>query len=257
MANSAKNWLSHFRWLLFFILGPALLVGAFFLIQRDGIFRISEVKVSMMNAALSSDSAAIERLPLWISPLWQDLSAELGQLQFRDLWSLQASELEPLIKKHPWVANWTIEKKWPSQLIVQVSVRPLVAYAKNKKGNLIPLFANGDALTDQRLSHTMNLPLIQIPLDDKAKIAETLLLLQKIDPALLARLSEISWDAKEGFITVMNPLGTRVRWGDHMTEQKIFRLIKVLNELDQRQVGARVIDANLAKKVVVRLRKTP
>ena len=51
--------------------------------------------------------------------------------------------------------------------------------------------------------------------------------------------------------------GMRVNLGDDEVLKKSLRVSQVLNYVDEHQLDARVIDANLSKKVLVRLRKGP
>ena len=51
--------------------------------------------------------------------------------------------------------------------------------------------------------------------------------------------------------------GLQIKIGDEHVRTKSFRISKVLDYLDSKKFQARVIDANLSQKVLVRLRKDP
>jgi cell division protein FtsQ len=51
--------------------------------------------------------------------------------------------------------------------------------------------------------------------------------------------------------------GVRVKMGEDQMALKAARVSQVVDYLETRQFDARVIDANLSKKVLVRLRKDP
>ena len=55
----------------------------------------------------------------------------------------------------------------------------------------------------------------------------------------------------------MTQSGLRVKVGEDRVRTKSFRISQVLDYLDSRKFQARVIDANLSQKVLVRLRKEP
>ncbi len=51
--------------------------------------------------------------------------------------------------------------------------------------------------------------------------------------------------------------GIQVKMGEDQVSLKSARVAQVVDYLETRQFDARVIDANLSKKVLVRLRKDP
>lgn len=71
------------------------------------------------------------------------------------------------------------------------------------------------------------------------------------------RISEIRHDSKDGFWMTMMKTGLRVKMGEDNFALKASRVGQVIEYMENRQLEARVIDANLSKKVLVRLRKDP
>ena len=70
-------------------------------------------------------------------------------------------------------------------------------------------------------------------------------------------ISEVRYDTKEGFWMTLIKSGIQVKIGEDKVGLKAARVSQVVDYLDSRQFEARVIDANLSKKVLVRLRKDP
>jgi cell division protein FtsQ len=70
-------------------------------------------------------------------------------------------------------------------------------------------------------------------------------------------ISQIGYDPKEGFWVTLLQSGLRVKLGEEQFATKAARISQVIEYMDARQLEARVIDANLSKKVLVRLRKDP
>ena len=72
-----------------------------------------------------------------------------------------------------------------------------------------------------------------------------------------SKISEIGFSSKEGFWTDLLHKELRVKLGSENFESKSIRVSQVLDYIENKQIEARVIDANLSQKVLVRLRKDP
>jgi cell division protein FtsQ len=70
-------------------------------------------------------------------------------------------------------------------------------------------------------------------------------------------ISELRFDPKQGFWATLIGTGMRVKLGEEQISLKSARVSQVIEYMETRQLEARVIDANLSKKVLVRLRKDP
>ena len=71
------------------------------------------------------------------------------------------------------------------------------------------------------------------------------------------QVSEIGYDKKEGYWIKLLNSETRVQYGEDQFEIKSARISQVIEYLESRNLKARVIDANLSKKVLVRLQQSP
>ena len=67
----------------------------------------------------------------------------------------------------------------------------------------------------------------------------------------------MSYKEKEGFWLTLIRSGVEVRIGEELVPLKSARVSQVLDYLKSHQFEARVIDADLSQKVLVRLRKDP
>jgi cell division protein FtsQ len=72
-----------------------------------------------------------------------------------------------------------------------------------------------------------------------------------------AQVAEIGFDRKEGYWIKLLNSETKVNFGDEQFEIKSARISQVIDYLESRNLKARVIDANLSKKVLVRLQQSP
>lgn len=222
-------------------------------LKWDGFFNVQSILVSYINPG---------DVPKWLQPLLVEEVQDLQKWKGKDLASLDLQAVQADIRLQPWVKEVRLSRSWPKQLEVQIGYKELVAYARTKKGKLVPLLDDGSRLPAEEFQEKYNLPLLTIELSqgEPARIKTALQLLSVFpkDGSLHRdRISEIGYDPKEGFWTVILPWGTRIKWGENEFERKISRVRQVVDYLESRRIEARVIDANLSKKVVVRLRKTP
>lgn len=230
------------------------------ILRWDGFFNIQTVNISYLN---SGD------VPKWLQPLWIEEVQKLQKWKDKDLATLELSAVEKEIREEAWVKEVRLARSWPKQLEIQIAFKDLVAYGRTGKGKLIPLLEDGNRLPPTEFEEKFNLPLLTADLTqaEEAKLQGALHFLQIFpnDGSLNRdRISEVGYDSKDGYWTVILPWGTRIKWGEESKvgdstsfERKISRVRQVVDYLESRRIEARVIDANLSKKVVVRLRKTP
>lgn len=253
-----KSWIRRIRLFLFVLLLPFGILGSLAVLHHEGFFTIQDIHLSL---------AEEQTKPLWLNNKWDEFEKDMEVWRSRDLWTIQLSEVTQKLSSYPWISEAMVSKSWPNTLHIQVRTKSLVAYATTPRGRLVPLLADGSRLNFDSLSSSVSLPILStnIPVDDDAKIQAALRLISNSPKVLSDRMSEIGYDSKEGYWTLILPFGAKIKWGfevdqksdPKLLEKKIFRVQKVLEYLDSRELKARVIDANLSKKVVVRLRKTP
>lgn len=230
-----------------------LVVATPFVLQREGFFRIESVEVGLKEGVL---------MPAWLQSEWKAMRADALALKGRDLWSLDMDAVVAEIKRRPWVREVSLSRSWPDALVLSIDPKELKALARAKKGALVPVLEDGTTLPADKMTNFVSLPIFsgEIGVDDPARIKEALALLSLFPGQgvlSIDRVSEIGFHEKEGYWILVMPFATKVRWGFGDFEKKISRVKQVMEYLDSRQIGARVIDADLSKKVVVRLRKTP
>lgn len=245
-----KRWIRRIRLFLLLLLLPVGIMGSLALLHSEGFFSIKEIHLSLADE---------EVMPLWLNNKWSEFGKDMEVWRDRDLWTIQLGEVTSKLGSYPWVKEAMVSKSWPNTLHIQVRYKDLVAFAKTPKGRLIPLLSDGSRLNFDAISTNVSLPLLStnISVDDTERVREALLFISRAPKTLGDRISEIGFDPKEGYWTLILPFGARIKWGFEATDKKISRVQKVLEYLDSRDLRARVIDANLSKKVVVRLRKDP
>lgn len=244
---------------------PATLSLIVSVLRWDGFFLIKQVNVSEIDPQAAPSK--------WLQPLWlAEVQSLQKQWKGKDLILVDFTQVENEIRSHPWIQDVRVSRDWPSTLSIQMSFKDLVAYGRDKKGRLIPMLEDGTRLPMEEFQVKQNLPVLTYDLtrgdNEKIKTALKLFLEFPTEGSLNRdRVSEIGYDPKEGFWTILLPFGTRIKWGEDQVAasggpasefaNKISRVRQVVDYLESRRIDARVIDANLTKKVVVRLRKTP
>lgn len=236
----------------FVVFAILIIMSAPFFLQREGFFRISSVSVSLREGAVA---------PVWLGKEWSRLLQESKTFEGQDLWSLDLDQVVAQIKARPWIREVSLIRSWPNELRLSIEPKELVALARGKKGYLMPVLEDGQQIDPEQLSAFVSLPVLSGELNtaQPERIAEALQLLRLFpEDGMLSRdrISEVGYHAKEGYWVLVMPFATKVRWGFRDFEKKISRVKQVMEYLDSRQIGARVIDADLSKKVVVRLRKS-
>lgn len=260
-----KKGLRIFWGLLALLAIPASLSLIVSVLRWDGFFLIKKVNVSEINPQSAPSK--------WLQPLWvEEVQSLQKKFKGQDLVMVDFAEVEREIRGHSWIEDVRVSREWPSTLSIQMSFKDLIAYGRDKKGRLIPFLEDGTRLPLEEFQIKQNLPVLTYDLtqSDPKRIKTALKLFGEFptEGSLTRdRVSEIGYDPKEGFWTIILPFGTRIKWGEDASAmaggpaiefaKKISRVRQVVDYLESRRIDARVIDANLTKKVVVRLRKTP
>lgn len=231
----------------------ALVLGAPFILQREGFFKIEKVEVTLNDGVM---------MPAWLQAEWKELLSDSQKFKGQDLWSLDMENVIQQVKMRPWVRQVSLSRSWPDGMVLSIDLKELKALGRAKKGNLLPILEDGTILPSEQMASFVSLPILsgEIKIDNKERVQEALHLLSLFSGQgvlSIDRVSELGFHSKEGYWILVMPFATKVRWGFSDFEKKISRVKQVMEYLDSRQIGARVIDADLSKKVVVRLRKTP
>lgn len=239
--------------LLSFILVPGAVIGLFVVLNENGYFDLNRIEILMENALQQRHAlrARVERLQ-------KDLSAYQGQ----SLWNLGLNRVTSRIREENWIESFHVVRKWPSTLEIQVKSYPVLFVFLSKKGEFHPVLASGDFLESISAGQVPDVPLVRDEMFRKNRdLRQKLIRLLKDVPTQgrfsRSEISEIHYDAKNGFSFTLVREGLLVKIGEDQIRMKSLRVSRVLEYLDSKKFQARVIDANLSQKVLVRLRKQP
>lgn len=235
------------------VLVVASLVSSVWGLNKRGFFNLSKIEIVLSK---SFDQ------PRFLKSTLEDLDLQLAQLKGKSLWSLDLVQIEEELKKLSWISEHQVRRHWPDRLEVSVIPKEVKFLFVGKNGQLFPVLQDGVFL---KAVSGENLPdVILLRGDEFVKNNDLLkraihLLAEIPEQGHFSKqtISELRYDAKEGFHANLLKSPVRIKLGEEELNLRAERISQVLEYLETHQLDARVIDANLTKKVLVRLRKGP
>lgn len=229
---------------------PVLLGAVGFELNRRGFFALEQVDITV------GEGETAAHLKPWI----EDVRADLLELKGVSLWTLPLDKISKALAGRTWIKSYQITRRWPGALEVVLSAHPVRALVLGRRGQLIPVLQDGRLLEAVEPSASPDVAL----LEGREFVADPELRKQAME--LLGDLPEkgafsresvaaVRWKTKTGFEAKLTERGTRVRLGDSQFGLKAVRLSQVIEYLESRGLKAESLDANLSKKVLVRLRE--
>jgi cell division protein FtsQ len=237
-----------------FVVLPSSLAGTLYYLNKTGFFNVTQVEVVLENPPPGQEQ--------FLKPHVDDLEKMLDKYKGTSLWGVKLKNMSKEISALDWVESLNIKRSWPATLSVRLHPHEVKLLFMGKGGDLLPIIKTGEFLEPVKAKQAPDVAL----LDGEAFLKKTELRKKAVDvieqiPSdgsfSKKTISEIRWDAKEGFWMTMIKTGIRVKMGEDQMALKAARVSQVVDYLETRQFDARVIDANLSKKVLVRLRKDP
>ncbi len=243
-----------FKIIFAFIILPAAITATLFQLNKSGFFNVTSVNIIFENE--------IEGQKKFLAPLALELEKNMSEYKGVSLWKLPLQKISKELSAYNWIEVSAVKRSWPSTLVIQVKPYEVKLLYVGKNGKLLPVIKNGEFLSPVE---SMQAPDVAL-LDGDVFIKKPELrkkAVQVIDdiPAegsfSKKTISEIRYDKQDGFWMTLVKTGIQVKIGEDKVSLKSARVSQVVEYLDSRQFDARVIDANLSKKVLVRLRKEP
>ncbi|MCE3010855.1 MAG: FtsQ-type POTRA domain-containing protein [Proteobacteria bacterium] len=241
------------RLILVFVLIPAGLVGLFYQLESNGFFNISQIPI------LIEQNSQHEQ---FLKPLVLDLESHLTRLRGQSLVRVDLKDIKAKIAAQSWIQNVQLSRRFPDQLQVSVVPKKVKLLYLSDSHDLRPVLDDGSFLKSIPAHQAPDVAILEgsrfaqdLPLRKKA--VEVISQVPETGKFSVGTISSIRYDAKEGFWATMIESGIQVKLGQDRFFTKSSRVSQVLEYLENREMNARVIDADLSKKVLVRLRKGP
>ncbi|MFM6929637.1 MAG: cell division protein FtsQ/DivIB [Bdellovibrio sp.] len=237
-----------------FVVIPAVLAGTLFYLNENGFFNIQKIEVVLENPISGQEQ--------FLKPNVDELEAALAKYKGTSLWSIKLKAISKEAKDCDWIERAMISRSWPATLSLKIVPYEVKLLYMAKAGKLMPIIKDGSFLAPVEAKQAPDVAILQgDSFANKNELRKKAVDVIEQIPAegsfSRKTISEIRYDGKEGFWMTMIKTGVQVKIGDDQVALKANRVSKVVDYLENRQFDARVIDANLSKKVLVRLRKDP
>ncbi|MBL7543512.1 MAG: FtsQ-type POTRA domain-containing protein [Bdellovibrionaceae bacterium] len=235
---------------------PCLVIGSIWYLNEKKFFDLTELnfKTEIARERQTGRSVLENEINL--------LSKKLDQFKGTSLFEVDLEKMQQAIESENWVKSVEIYREWPNRLKIVIDVYDVVLlYWMNEK-KIFPILENNRTLEPLSMAQapdravTVEKKIFEEPKVRK-KAIELISSLPTEGSYSSAKISEVGYDSKEGFWTDLLNKELRVKLGNENFESKSLRVSQVLDYIENKQIEARVIDANLSQKVLVRLRKGP
>ncbi len=244
------------KWLLIFLIIPAIFVFAIFTLDQNDIFLIQKVSLEI------STSENQKNFP---KAYVENLSKEFEALKGQSLMKTSLSQISNILSKEKWIKEFRVSRDWPSEL--KITILPhqlsylLTSQKKLSEGIFIPVTENGELLPaiDSRQAPSLALLIgedFKKDIEKRKKAIELLKSMPVQGKLGSGKLSEVSFDRRDGYWIQLIDSNVKIKFGENDFAMKSARVSQVLEYLEKKDLKARVIDANLSKKVLVRLQQS-
>jgi len=189
-----------------------------------------------------------------------EISAILGGVARGNIWSLSKEEIGRRILSHPFVREVVVRKAFPDKLVVSIEEREPVAmvnldalYYVDERGSIFKRLTAYDA---------KNLPILTgFSRDDLANrdpvtirnLKRTIDLLRHAEDGTLNRnISEVHFDAQDGYTLVTRDFGLQLKIGTMDFDEAMRRVEEAMPKLASLGREKKVVDLKTAGRIFVR-----
>ncbi len=233
---------------------PAVVFVSVYSLDQKGFFQIQKIDISVI--ALTSQKN-------FIAPKISSLNEKLEKFKGVSLWRFPLSQVADILKTENWIKDYQLSRAWPASLVIGIEPEAVAFLIQtNEPGQnysgFRPVTVSGEILSKIDSTQASNSIVIHdtVFLKNK-KIRDGALTLLKALPTQgrlhPSQVSEVGYDKKEGYWIRLLQSEVKINLGEEQFEIKSARVAQVIDYLEIRDLKARVIDANLSKKVLVRM----
>jgi cell division septal protein FtsQ len=212
-----------------------------------------------LGAAVEAPIAMNLSSQKYLKNLSDQLRGQLAVFAGEKLWKTRVQQLELSIAKLTWIDHAYVQRIFPNRVIVSVWTKtPVLEFVKTN-GEVIPIATDASQLPAISANHAPDLPIVRDShfLSDELLRKMTIELVNAFpENGILSRsnIAEIGivrghqlWMSliDQNFVIRMTPTDAQL---------KIARVTKVLEYLQNKNISARMIDADFSQKVLVKLR---
>lgn len=241
-----------FIFMSFFFLAIVILPVLF--LNKKGFFDIKRINVQM-SARTDSDKVYFESLTT-------RLAQDLERYKNSSLLQVKLGEIHKALLQSAWIKNYEIRREWPETLAIEIIPNEVVMLYWDKQHNPYAIYENNkmELISDKRITpdkihnydHT-----VFMNENIRKRMIELIQNLPENGPVVESEIAQVGYTQQTGFWLELVKKQIEIKLGEESLNLKLDRVSNVLEYLSQKQINARVIDANLNQKVLVRLRKDP
>jgi len=236
-----------------FIALPSVIAGSMYWLNEKGFFNINQVEIQLVDSQGQVN---------FYSPMVEKLEKKMLPFKGQSLWSVKLSQVVEILQGQNWIETHSIARSWPTVLQVKIKPHDVKLVYLGKSGKYMPIIADGSFLdtVDSKQAPDVTLLEGEVFANKKELRQKAVKVLREIpEEGSFSKktISEMRYDTKDGFSMTLMKTGIQVKIGEEQVALKSARISQVVDYLQTRQFDARVIDANLSKKVLVRLRNDP
>lgn len=237
------------RLLVAFVVLPGAVFGLLWHLDRNGFFALDHIEIVLADSPTQS---------LYLKPLVDELDRSLETFRGKSLWKIDMSSLSGAIGNLSWVESHGLSRRWPNGLIVTVKPQEVKALYLGKGNKFMPVIREGQVLDAVDAKAAPDVAILDGDAfanrpDLRKKAVQALSEIPPDGTFSRKSISEIRWNAKDGFLMKMTRGGVEVKMGEDQMAIKSARVSQVIEYLRNRGLNAKSLDANLSKKVLVKL----
>lgn len=235
------------RLLLVFVVLPGSVAAFLFHLDQKGFFDLDEIEIVLEDTTQKS---------LHLKPLVSELEAALQTYKGQSLWSLKMQNLSDTLESRGWIDTHSLSREWPRKLVVKVRPQEVKALYLSSK-TLIPVVREGRFLAPIEPSLAPDVVVLEGKVFEdenfRRRAVEVIDEVPDEGPFSKKTISELRWSKRDGFSMTMVESAVEVKVGEDKVALKAARVSQVLEYLKNRGIQPKSLDANLSKKVLVRL----
>jgi cell division protein FtsQ len=233
---------------------PLAMGGTIYWLDSHDFFAIQSVQIEVSNQKVLDSK--------YLNPKIKEIQQMMEALRGESLLRTNLNKISKTLDTLDWITNYQVTRQIPNRLTLTLTAHEPQVLIQTRNGKLYPVDEQGTVLNSVE-PHQAPDTIIAVGENFFSKPElrkKTIDLLNKIPrngSFSRQNISEIKYDQKDGFWMTMIRSNLQVKMGEEDLDIKATRISQVIDYLEQHQIKARVIDANLSKKVLVRLHKGP
>ena len=245
--------LNFIRLLATFVVLPAVVFLSVYSLDQQGFFKIDSIDIK---------TTVKPSQKVFVKPYVESINTKLAAFKGNSLWKLSLKNVSEVLKAESWIEDFRISRTWPSGLEIEINPHEIayLIHSRESRGvsEFYPVTTSAAVLSkvDSKQAPAVAVVRGESFLKNQ-KIREGVVSILKSLPLSgklqTARVAELGYDKKDGYWISLIQSDVKIKYGEDQFEIKSARVSQVMDYLENRDLKARVIDANLSKKVLVRL----